>query len=258
MMPGPSFLDALKLAADRATAAEDEIRREIATRTKALENERAYAFRRLNIMRSMAEVTAGAESEEVAVAGATAVLRSKLSWSNDSAATNAISDIYAMGHALEMARGSHKTVVVKADALPFLKEAPSLAQQGFVTGASSRNWKSYDSSVTLLGGTADRQRQLYCDPQTSGGLLIACEANEADATLDIVLAAGFSRSAGHRRGEGRRTARCRRGVRSANATNRFNERFETLSEASPDVGVACGGVGGGSNKGPLTGTFRGS
>jgi hypothetical protein len=145
MMPGPSFLDALKLAADRATAAEDEIRREIATRTKALENERAYAFRRLNIMRSMAEVTAGAESEEVAVAGATAVLRSKLGWSNDIeardfmprvddphdfgriAATNAISDIYAMGHALEMAHGSDKTVAIKADALPFLKEAASLA-----------------------------------------------------------------------------------------------------------------------------------
>jgi selenide, water dikinase len=43
----------------------------------------------------------------------------------------------------------------------------------------------------LPEGTADWQRQLYCDPQTSGGLLIPCEANEADATLDMIVARVF-------------------------------------------------------------------
>lgn len=84
MAPTPSFLDEFKLAADRATAAEDEFRREIAKRTKALEVERAYAFRRLNLVRAVADVIAGAESEEIAVATATAVLRTKLGWSSDS------------------------------------------------------------------------------------------------------------------------------------------------------------------------------
>src|SRR5882762_7052541 len=84
MKPAPSFLDDLKLSADRATAAEEEFRREFAKRTKALETERAFAFRRLNLMRAIAEVVAGAEGEEIAVAGATAVLRTKLGWVEDS------------------------------------------------------------------------------------------------------------------------------------------------------------------------------
>lgn len=84
MEPVPSFLDALKLAADRASAAESDFRRGIAERIKALESERAFAFRRLNLMRAIADVVAGAESEETAVAGASAVLRAKLGWSSDS------------------------------------------------------------------------------------------------------------------------------------------------------------------------------
>jgi selenide,water dikinase len=96
-----------------------------------------------------------------------------------------------LGHALEMARGSHRTVAIDAHALPFLKEAATLAQQGFVTGASGRNWKSYDASVTLPDGTADWQRQLYCDPQTFGGLLSSCAAGEANAALDMIVAAGY-------------------------------------------------------------------
>jgi hypothetical protein len=84
MKPTPSFLDDLKLAADRATAAEEEFRREFAKRTKALETERAFAFRRLNLMRAVADVVATAEGEEIAVAGATAVLRTKLGWAEDS------------------------------------------------------------------------------------------------------------------------------------------------------------------------------
>lgn len=96
-----------------------------------------------------------------------------------------------LGHALEMARGSHKTITVKAGALPFLKDAATLAQQGFITGASGRNWKSYDTSVTLPEGTPDWQRQLYCDPQTSGGLLVSCSPDRAEALLATITAAGY-------------------------------------------------------------------
>jgi hypothetical protein len=84
MKPTPSFLDDLKLAADRASAAEDQFRSEFAKRTKALESDRAFAFRRLNLMRAVADVVADMEGEEIAVAAATAVLRTKLGWSDDS------------------------------------------------------------------------------------------------------------------------------------------------------------------------------
>jgi hypothetical protein len=90
MIPTPSFLDNLKLAADAATVAEEKFRREIASRTKALETERAFAFRRLNTMRAIAEVVAGAEAEEIAVAAATAVLRAKLGWGTDSEARDLV------------------------------------------------------------------------------------------------------------------------------------------------------------------------
>lgn len=95
MTPGPSFLDALKEAADRATAAEDDFRRDIAQRIKALETERAFAFRRLNLMRAIAEVVAGAEGEEIAVAAATAVLRAKLGWAGDSEARDEVVSRFA-------------------------------------------------------------------------------------------------------------------------------------------------------------------
>jgi selenide,water dikinase len=109
-------------------------------------------------------------------------------------AVHAVTDVTGfglLGHALEMARGSAKTVKIDAAALPFLKEAAALAQQGFITGASGRNWKSYDTSVVLPEGTPEWQRQLYCDPQTSGGLLISCAPDRAEALLDTIVAAGY-------------------------------------------------------------------
>jgi hypothetical protein len=90
MKPASSFLDELKLAADKTSTAEDEIRREMAERIKALEVERAYAFRRLNLMRAIAEVVATAEGEEIGVAAATAVLRARLGWSSDSEARDEV------------------------------------------------------------------------------------------------------------------------------------------------------------------------
>lgn len=84
--PVPSWLDALEADALHANAAEDAFRREIATRTKELERQRAFAFRRLNLMRAMVEAIATAESEEAAVAHAAATLRARLGWAGDSEA----------------------------------------------------------------------------------------------------------------------------------------------------------------------------
>ena len=90
MSPVPSFLDDLKHATERAAAAENEFRRDTALRMKAMEDERAFAFRRYNLMRAVASAVASAENEESAIAGATAILRSKLSWSSDSEARSAV------------------------------------------------------------------------------------------------------------------------------------------------------------------------
>ena len=94
-MPLSAYIDALKADAERATAAEDTFRREIAMRTKELERERAFAFRRLNLMRAVAEGIASVESEEIAVAGAASVLRIRLGWTDDSEARTEVLSRFA-------------------------------------------------------------------------------------------------------------------------------------------------------------------
>ncbi|MGO9702442.1 MAG: selenide, water dikinase SelD [Xanthobacteraceae bacterium] len=109
-------------------------------------------------------------------------------------AVHAMTDVTGfglLGHALEMARGAGKTIAIEASELPWLKDATALAQNGYITGASGRNWKSYDASVVLPAGTQEWQRQLYCDPQTSGGLLVACAPDRADALLKTIVASGY-------------------------------------------------------------------
>jgi selenide, water dikinase len=110
-------------------------------------------------------------------------------------AVHAMTDVTGfglLGHALEVARGSNKELVIDATSLPWLKEAPILAQQGFITGASGRNWKSFDGYVELPAETPDWRRMLYCDPQTSGGLLVACSSQQAEPLLDMIIAEGYS------------------------------------------------------------------
>ena len=84
MKPSASFLETLELAASRSAQAESDIRREWAERIKTLERERAFAHRRFNFMRAIAEAVATAESEEIAVAAAVAATRAKLGWWDES------------------------------------------------------------------------------------------------------------------------------------------------------------------------------
>ena len=109
-------------------------------------------------------------------------------------AVHAMTDVTGfglLGHGLEMARGSNATLVFEMASLPFLKEAASLAQQGCVTGASHRNWASYGSSVALPRDCTDWQRHLLTDPQTSGGLLVACAPEKAADVARSIVADGY-------------------------------------------------------------------
>jgi len=83
--PAIPFLDRLKADADRAEKAEDAYRREAAQRVKALEQERSFAYRRLNLLRAVAGAMAEATEEKAAIAAAEHVLRDKLGWASDSA-----------------------------------------------------------------------------------------------------------------------------------------------------------------------------
>jgi selenide,water dikinase len=96
------------------------------------------------------------------------------------------------GHALEMARGARCDVRLDWAAVPLLAEVRELAMRGFVTGASGRNWASYGAEVILPAGFAPEDRALLTDPQTSGGLLVACEPAAVDAVLEVFRRHGFA------------------------------------------------------------------
>jgi len=114
------------------------------------------------------------------------------------AAVHAMTDVTGfgiLGHGLEMARGSGLTLRIALSALPVLAEAEALARAGFVTGASHRNWASYGHEVDLPEGLEEWRRHLLTDPQTSGGLLVACDPAAADRLLAAIHAAGYPAAA---------------------------------------------------------------
>lgn len=107
---------------------------------------------------------------------------------------HAITDVTGfglLGHALEMARGSNVTFRLADRDVPFFRQAEALAREGFVTGASLRNWDSYGDGISLADSLPDWRRHLLTDPQTSGGLLIACAEGQAEEVLRAVQAAGL-------------------------------------------------------------------
>ncbi len=107
---------------------------------------------------------------------------------------HAITDVTGfgiLGHALEMARGSNLQISLRAGDIALFSLAVELAQKGFVTGASHRNWASYGTDVILPGDFPVWQRHILTDPQTSGGLLVSCRAERAADLLHNITAAGY-------------------------------------------------------------------
>lgn len=111
---------------------------------------------------------------------------------------HAITDVTGFGlagHALEMARGAKADVLLDWAAVPRIEGVRTLAAQGFVTGASGRNWAGYGAEVVLPEGFAPEDRALLTDPQTSGGLLVACSEDGVGAVVDVFRRHGFDAAA---------------------------------------------------------------
>ena len=116
----------------------------------------------------------------------------------DMPAVHALTDVTGfglLGHLLEICRGSKLAAEVQWSKVPLLSAAKPLLEAGFVTGASERNWSSYGNQVSMPAGDTTLQRRMLTDPQTSGGLLVACSADAAPAVLDIFKAQGFADAA---------------------------------------------------------------
>jgi selenide,water dikinase len=111
---------------------------------------------------------------------------------------HALTDITGFGlagHALELARGARMEVRLDWAAVPLLPGVRELAAQGFVTGASERNWAGYGADVALPAGFAETDRALLSDPQTSGGLLASCAPEALPEVLAAFRKHGFEAAA---------------------------------------------------------------
>jgi selenide,water dikinase len=124
---------------------------------------------------------------------------SELAQDGDVHAMTDVTGFGVLGHALEMARGSGLTLSLRARDIPLLHEAAHLVQQGHVTGASHRNWASYGEAVRLPADLPEWRRHLLTDPQTSGGLLVACDPRSAETVVQEIRDAGYrsARLIGH-------------------------------------------------------------
>jgi selenide,water dikinase len=112
----------------------------------------------------------------------------------DLAGVHAMTDVTGyglLGHLLEICRGSRLEARIDFDAVPILSAARHLLGDGYATGASARNWESYGDSVVLPAGKPEWASKILTDPQTSGGLLVACDSDTAPRVLALFKQEGF-------------------------------------------------------------------
>jgi len=94
-----------------------------------------------------------------------------------------------LGHTLEMAEGSNLTAVIEFDKVPRIEGVEYYIKQECIPGGTNRNFVSYGHKVSDI--TSD-QKALLCDPQTSGGLLIAIEPEGEEKLKQLAIQHGFS------------------------------------------------------------------
>jgi len=97
-----------------------------------------------------------------------------------------------LGHAIEMAEGSGLSAEINLNVVPFIPGLDKYLDKKSVPGGTMRNWASYGNKVSEI---TERTRFLLCDPQTSGGLLVAVAPDAVDEYLAVAKKAGLPPSA---------------------------------------------------------------
>ncbi len=114
------------------------------------------------------------------------------------AGVHALTDVTGfglLGHLLEIAKGSNAGAKLDWGSIPLLPGAQDFAREGIATGASGRNWVGYGSRVKLGAAIGNAEMTLLTDPQTSGGLLVACAPEATEEVLKIFRSEGFGAAA---------------------------------------------------------------
>ena len=109
---------------------------------------------------------------------------------------HAMTDVTGFGllcHLLEICRASKLQAIINANDIPLIEQAEDLAANGVSTGAGNRNWKHCCQDVEL-SVRARKIKTLLSDPQTNGGLLIACSPTAASTVQNLFSEKGFEQA----------------------------------------------------------------
>jgi selenide,water dikinase len=148
--------------------------------------------------------SAALKKEKLSAEGYAAMIASTTQLNTPGIALGKLSSVHALtdvtgfgllGHLLEICRGSGTGAAIDFARIPLHPGVLELARAGLFTGASGRNWVGYGHDVDLGGGVREAEQALLTDPQTSGGLLVACAPESVDDVLTIFRDEGFGEAA---------------------------------------------------------------
>lgn len=89
-----------------------------------------------------------------------------------------------LGHALEMAKGSNKTIKFSSERIPYIKEAYELANMGIIPEGAYTNKSFIGNSVKISENVSEPLKDMMFDPQTSGGLLISVSEEKINMLME--------------------------------------------------------------------------
>ncbi len=93
-----------------------------------------------------------------------------------------------LGHLSEICEGSNVSAIVEFDNVPLIESLNWYLDQECIPGGTFRNWDSYGHKI---GNISTRQREILCDPQTSGGLLVVVDDNMCTEFEELSLSLGL-------------------------------------------------------------------
>lgn len=94
-----------------------------------------------------------------------------------------------MGHLIEMCEASRRTAQIQLAKVPVFPEVDEYIEAGAIPGGTHRNFKSYGDKISDL---SDYQKAILCDPQTSGGLMVAVVAEYEREFIQMANGLGLS------------------------------------------------------------------
>jgi len=93
-----------------------------------------------------------------------------------------------LGHLVEICEASEISAKIYFVKVPLLPNVEKYRQLGCIPGGARKNFMSYGSKITQM---SEQQREILCDAQTSGGLLIMVETRALDSFMELTKQNGL-------------------------------------------------------------------